>query len=82
MTEQKIRNKYTKLHDKLTASHYGGTGGLTKEQFDTQHAKIWTDMETELITGGFIQPPQPERKLAGEIDELKAKVAELEKKVK
>lgn len=57
MTEAEIKAKYKALHDTLAESYYGGTSGLTKEEFDIQHGKIWNDMEAELIAEGYRQPP-------------------------
>jgi len=36
-------------------------------------------MEAELIAEGYIKPPEPVRDAFAEIDELKAKIAVLEK---
>ena len=78
MNEKEIRVKYKTRHDKLTASYYGGTTTLTKEQFDLQHGQSWADMETELTAGGFMEAPKPVRDLVAEIDELRARIAQLE----
>jgi hypothetical protein len=59
VTEAEIRAYYQQLHDELTANYYAGTSGLTKEQFDTQHAQIWSDMETQLIAEGYLESPTP-----------------------
>jgi len=80
MTEEEIKTKYKGLHDELSNGYYSGTSGLTKEEFDLQHGKIWNDMEAELIAEGYRQPPEPVRDLATEIDELKVKIEILEKK--
>lgn len=79
--EHEIRTRYKVLHDDLSNRYYKNHE-LSKEEFDTQHGKIWTDMEAELIAEGYITPPEPARDLAAEIDVLKVKVDELEKKVK
>lgn len=79
-TEAEIRAKYKALHDTLTDAYYSGTSGLTKEEFDQQHGKIWDDMEAELRAGGFIAEPEPPRDLVAEIDTLKLQVGKLEKK--
>ena len=63
-TEKEIRDNYKEQHDTLTADYYGGTSGLTKEQFDIQHGQIWSNMEAELIAEGYIIPPEPPRDLA------------------
>ncbi|MBA7577926.1 hypothetical protein ES708_19782 [subsurface metagenome] len=47
-TEKQIKTRYKKLHNKLSERYYAGTSGLTKEEFNRQHNKIWKDMETEL----------------------------------
>lgn len=79
-TEAEIKAKYKMLHDELSDAYYAGTSGLTKEEFDFQHGKVWTDMETELIAEGYLTPPIPPRDLEAEIDVLKAKVRKLEKR--
>ena len=59
-TEDAIRAKYKKLHDQASEGYYLGASGWTKEEFDIIHAKIWTDMEHELIANGFWSPlPSP-----------------------
>lgn len=70
-TEAEIKAKYKNLHDDLSKSYYGGTSGLTKEEFDAQHGQIWADMEAELIAGGYLTLPEPVRDLAKELDTLK-----------
>lgn len=77
MTEAEIKDKYKALHDKLSEDYYQ-KHELSKEDFDTQHGKIWSDMEAELIAGSFIRPPVPPRDLAAEIDDLKARIVSLE----
>ena len=78
LAEKEIKEKYKKLHDELSTGYYTGTSGLTKEQFDLQHGKVWADMEAELIAGGFILPPILPRDLEAEIDDLKARIEKLE----
>lgn len=80
MTAEKIKTKYKTLHDELSEAYYAGTSGLTKEEFDLQHGKIWADMEAELIAEGYRQPPEPVRDAFVEIDDLKVRVKKLEKK--
>lgn len=58
-TCEEIRANYKAQHDILTESYYAGTSGLTKEEFDTQHAQIWANMEAELIAAGCLPPPTP-----------------------
>jgi len=79
-TEIEIKANYKQQHDILTASYYGGTSGLTKEEFDQQHGQIWANMEAELIAGGYLTIPESPRDLAAEIDGLKARIATLEGK--
>ena len=74
-----IRARYKELHDNLGESYYK-RHELSKEDFDLQHGKIWNDMEAELISEGYLTPPEPARDLEKEIDELKEKIKELEKK--
>lgn len=59
MTEAEIKAKYKARHDTLSESYYAGTSGLSKEEFDQQHGKIWDDMRKELISYGYITPPKP-----------------------
>ncbi len=56
-TEAEIKAKYKNLHDTLSENYYAGTSGLTKEEFDIQHGKIWANMEAKLIAGGYLIPP-------------------------
>ena len=78
-TEKEIKDNYKAQHDILTKNFYAGISGLTKEQFDLQHGKVWADMEAELIAGGFITLPPLPRDLEAELDALKTKVEKLEK---
>ena len=80
LTAEEIRAKSKALHDEISASYYSGTSGLSKEQFDLQHGKIWNDMEADLITEGYKKTPKPPRDLEAEIDTLKVKVSDLGKK--
>ena len=82
MLQEEIKAKYKKLHDDLSASYYGGTSGLTKEQFDTQHGKVWSDMDIEIKTATDYAEPVSPRNLEAEIDALKAKISALEAKIK
>ncbi len=80
-TQKEIEARYKQQHNKLTKSYYSGKSGLTKDEFDAQHAKIWGDMEAELIANGFREapkPPEPTRDLIQEIDDLKARVGKIE----
>lgn len=56
-TEAEIIANYKAQHDTLSESYYGGISGLTEDEFNLQHGKIWNDMEAELIAKGYIQPP-------------------------
>lgn len=77
---EEIKAKFSGKHDDLTKSYYGGESGLTKDEFDTQHAKIWSDMDAEIKTASDYIKPIPTRDLATEIDDLNARVEKLEKK--
>ena len=79
-TEVEIKTRYKKLHDDLSEAYYGGTSGLTKEEFDIQHGKVWNDMEAELIVEGYLSPPIPRRDLEVEIDDLRTRIKALEAK--
>lgn len=78
MTEKEIRDNAKQAHDTLSESYYSGKSNLTKEQFDLQHGQVWSDMEAELIAGGYLTIPLPSRDLAKEIDDLKARMGKLE----
>ena len=78
-TEKEIKTKWKKQHDTLSESYYNGTSGLSKAEFDSQHGAIWEMMESELIEAGFKHIPIPLRNLGKELDDLKEKVAKLEK---
>ena len=77
MIIKEIRDKYKKLHDKLSTTYYSGKSRLTKEKFDLQHGKIWSDMDAEIKTASDYIPPKLERNLEKEIDELKVIVDKL-----
>ena len=78
MTAKEIRTKYKDLHDNLSDTYYK-KHELTKEEFDIRHGQIWGDMEAELIAGGYLTLPEPERDLAAEIDDLKAELSAMKK---
>ena len=64
-SEQEIKANYKAQHDTLAASYYGGTSGLTKEQFDIQHGQIWGNMKAELIANGYLTPLIPKPPYSG-----------------
>ena len=78
MTEDEIKARHKELHDLLSESYYN-FHNIPKGDFDAQHSQIWQDMETELIAEGYLWLPEPPRDLIAEVDELKAKMAVLEK---
>ena len=80
LPEKEIKSNHKAQHDTLSKAYYAGTSGLTKEQFDVQHGKVWTGMETELIAGGYLTIPEPPRDLEAELDNLKERLGKLEKK--
>ena len=79
-TISEIKIKYKALHDELSESYYAGSSGLTKEEFDLQHGKMWSDMEAELKTASDYIESIPPRDLETEIDDLKARIETLEMK--
>lgn len=81
-TEAEIIANYNAAHDALSDSYYSSTSGLTKEEFDLQHGKIWSDMTAELIAAGYLPEPTEPRNLDVEIDSLRERVEKLEKKDK
>ena len=82
MLQEEIRAKYKKQHDELSEAFYAGTSGLTKEQFDTQHGKVFSNMDAELKMASDYVEPVPPRNLEAEIDALKAGISALEAKIK
>jgi len=58
-TEAEIKANYKAQHDTLSSAYYGGTSGLTKEQFDQQHGVIWDAMKQELIANGYLTEAIP-----------------------
>jgi hypothetical protein len=84
-TIAEIRAKYKKLHDDLSIPFYEkkhSVGVTPQEQadFDTQHAKIWADYDAEIKTASDYVEPIPPRDPEVEIDELKIRLENLEKK--
>ena len=73
MTEVEIKTSHKNLHDTLSEDYYKNKL-MSKEDFDYLHGQNWEGMETELIAGGYIKPPEPVRALEAEIDELKARI--------
>ncbi len=61
MTEQEIRERYVKWHNRISKRYYVNKT-LTKEKFDISHNKCWKEMEAELIDTGYKQP-QPKHYL-------------------
>ena len=78
-TIKELKTVFKTTHDTLSASYYAGTSGLTKEQFDTEHAKVWKDLDIAVKGASDYVAPVPPRNLEAEIDALTAKVAKLEK---
>jgi len=94
MTREEIDQKYIDqanllemeffdiVDEGLPGQHRVLKAGKSIDDFNSAHGEIWRDHEAELIANGFIEAPpllQPARDLAAEIDELKARVAKLEK---
>lgn len=95
MTKQEIDEKYLIQASQLEAEffdivdeglpnqHRELRAGKLLDDFNLAHGQIWKEHEAELISNGFMKapiPPEPERDLVTEIDELKARVEQLEKK--
>lgn len=78
-TREEIDQKYKAQHDELSACYYQ-RHEIPKEEFDRLHGELWDNHERELLDAGLIEPPQPERDLAAEIDELRATLAILEQR--
>ncbi len=54
MTKEEIIALYKQEHDELSEAYYSGTSGMTKEEFDLAHGKVWSGMEAELIANGLL----------------------------
>jgi len=78
ITKKQIKDNWKKQHDILSAAYYAGKTGLTKAEFDSQHGAIWEMSESELIEAGYKEIPQPARDTLSELDELLARVVNLE----
>ena len=81
-TEQEIKDKAKLDHDNLSAAFYALTPDNRKKaraKFDRSHGKIWSDMEGDLIAGGYLTVPEPPRDLEAEIDELRAEIEKIKK---
>ncbi len=79
ITIKETKADFKELHDLLSESYYN-FHNISKKEFDLQHGKIWDDMRAELEKASdYIPPlpPEPERDLAAEIDELRARIAQL-----
>ena len=76
--KEQIIAVYKKLHDGLSESYYSGKSNMDKTTFDHLHGAIWADLETELISKGFLDPLRPSRDLAKEIDALIYRIKALE----
>ncbi len=72
-TKAEITAEYKTNHSNLETLFYRD-GGLSKAEFDQRHGQNWLDYEAEMIAAGHIQPPQPVRDMAAELDELKTKL--------
>ena len=77
-TRDELDEKYKMQHRELEASYYEHHK-ITKEAFDQQHGQLWDNHRQELIDAGLIQPPEPARDLEAEIDDLKSRLAKLER---
>lgn len=77
-TEKQIRGTFKINHDELSEQYYSGKSGMSKSTFDTLHGQIWLDMDAVLIAEGFMSPEIPARDFGAELDEVKARVRDLE----
>ncbi|HUV46147.1 MAG TPA: hypothetical protein VMW45_03660 [Dehalococcoidia bacterium] len=80
VTEAKIKAEYIQTHKELEKQYYK-YGLISLAEFNQLHGQNWNDMEAELITEGYLKPPEPVRDAFAEITVLQQKIAELEKKV-
>jgi len=78
-TEKEIINKYEDIHDSLTEDYYKKKL-MAKVEFVFYHGQNWDDMETELIAEGYRELQKPARDVLKELDDLRLKITELEKK--
>ena len=94
MLREELDQKYIEQANQLEGEFFGIVdeglpnqhrvlkAGKLIDEFNQRHSKIWHNHEAGLITGGFIiarVPPEPSRDLLAEIDELKSRLATLEK---
>ena len=72
----------TDNEEKVVGQHRELKEGKSIDEFNQRHADIWRGHEAELIAEGFMKspvPPEPKRDLAAEIDDIKSRLAQLEK---
>jgi len=70
-TKEEIITNHRGIHSNLEEDYYI-KHLMSKEDFDYLHGQNWDDMKAELIAEGYRKPPEPERDLEAEIDELRA----------
>ncbi len=56
-TKAEIIAGYKEQHNVLSEAYYAGTSGLTKVEFDQQHATIWDGMRIALVAAGYVTEP-------------------------
>ncbi|KKL62825.1 hypothetical protein LCGC14_2181370, partial [marine sediment metagenome] len=65
MLEVEIKTNHKNLHDSISEDYYKNKL-MSKEDFDYYHGQNWENMESELITEGYIKIPEPVRDLGAE----------------
>jgi len=78
-TEKQIKAPFIATHKELIRQRYK-YGLISQAEHDLLHALNWDDMETELIAEGYRNPQKPTRDVLKELDDLRLKITELEKK--
>ena len=80
---QALEEEFFEIVDKGKPSqHRVLKSGKTIEEFNQRHAEIWESHHAELVEAGLAAPETSStRDLAGEIDQLKTRLANVEKKI-
>ncbi len=87
-TVKEVQLKYKEQHDTKSKVFYDkkhSEEGITAQEqadFYSWHKQLWIDFDNEVKTASDYvapPPPKPKRDFAKELDELKAKIEELEK---
>ena len=78
MTREDIDQRHKSMHDELSDRYYQ-QHEISKDEFDRLHGELWDSHQRELVAAGLAKPITPDRDLEAELDELKDRVALLER---